>query len=146
LRGASAVESILRAFPDPELRVFVVWEPVLLSDWHAPGADAVARITDSRAAQFWDARHRLSTEIRRAGEANPTGVLGDHRLHGTIVWDFVALYTPGIRWDAAFPPARFAGAPVVRVADDLCRALAANSLQSFTQPTNALYRRPLLWN
>lgn len=109
---------------DPGLRVFVVWEPVLLTDWHAPGAGAVGRVPDARAQQFWDPKHLLSAEIRRAAQSNETGVLGARRLHGGIVWDFVALYPAGVLWDAAFPEAQFAGAPVVRVIDDFRRQLA----------------------
>ncbi len=136
----------MREVRDPDLRAFVVWEPVLLTDWHAPGKAVVARIPDARAVQFWDAPHALSKAIRSAAQSDPAAVLGEHRLHGSIIWDFVAVYPPSARWTGAFPAARFAGAPVVRVADDLRRALTPNSLQSFTPPTNWLYTRLLTWN
>jgi len=68
----------LRDANDPTLRVFVVWEPVLITDWHAPGAGAVARIPDARVTQFWDPRRSLSQAIRR----------------GRVVWDYVAIYPP----------------------------------------------------
>ncbi len=116
---------MLRDVRDPDMRVFVVWEPVLLTDWHAPGAQAVARVPDRRATQFWDPQHALSGEIRRAAESDPQRVLGEHRLRARVVWDFVALYPPGVRWTGAFPAARFAGAPVVRVIDDLHRQMIA---------------------
>jgi len=116
---------VLRDVRDPNLRVFVVWEPVLLTDWHAPGGGAVALIPDARAQQFWDPKHLLSAEIRRAAQSNETGVLGEHRLRAAVVWDFVALYPPGVRWSDAFPAAQFAGAPVVRVIDDFRRQLLA---------------------
>jgi hypothetical protein len=102
------------------VRVFVVWEPVLITDWHAPGAGAVGRIPDARVAQFWDPRHALSQAIRR----------------GRVVWDYVAIYPAGVRWGEAFP--KFSGragsrelgptgAPVVRpsfVIDDFIEAIA----------------------
>ncbi len=116
---------MLRDVRDPNVRVFVVWEPVLLTDWHAPGAGAVARVPDPRAVQFWDPGHLLSAEIRRAAESDPAGVLGNHRLRARVVWDFVALYPPGARWTTAFPAANFAGAPVVSVIDDFRRRLSA---------------------
>lgn len=119
------MESVLRGVRDPNVRAFVVWEPVLLTDWHAPGAGAVARVPDARAVQFWDAGHVLSGEIRRAAESDPRGVQGDHRLRARVVWDFVALYPPGVRWTAAFPAAAFAGAPVVSVIDEFRRQLSA---------------------
>lgn len=118
---------MLRTVRDPNLRVFVVWEPVLLTDWHAPGSGAVARIPDARARQFWDPKHLLSAEIRRAAQSNETGVLGERRMHAAVVWDFVALYPPGVRWTAAFPAAQFAGAPVVRVIDDFRQQLLAEA-------------------
>ena len=97
----------MRDANDPTLRVFVVWEPVLITDWHAPGAGAVARIPDARVTQFWDPRRSLSQAIRR----------------GRVVWDYVAIYPPGVRWSDAFPAPRFSGAPVVRVIDDFRRQL-----------------------
>jgi hypothetical protein len=115
---------VLNEVRNPGVRVYVIWEPVLITDWHAPGAGVLARIPDSRAVQYWDPRHLLSGEIRRAARSDETGVLGQRRLNGRIVWDFVAIYPPGVRWDAAFPPARFAGAPVVQVIEGFRRQLA----------------------
>jgi hypothetical protein len=102
----------LRAVHDPNVRVFVVWEPVLVTDWHAPGAGAVGRVPDARVTQFWDPRRALSQAIR----------------HGHIVWDYVAIYRPGVRWGDAFPTAQFSGAPVMRVIDDFRRQLSATGL------------------
>ena len=92
---------MLRDVHDPSVRVFVVWEPVLITDWHAPGARAVGRVPDARVAQFWDPRRSLSQAIRR----------------GRVVWDYVAVFPAGERWGDAFPAPRFSGAPVVRVID-----------------------------
>lgn len=91
------------------MRVFVIWEPVLFTDWHAPGAGAVSRVPDARVTQFWDARRALSQTIRP-----------DH-----IVWDYVALFPPGARWADTFPTPQFSGAPVVRVIGDFRAHLTA---------------------
>lgn len=101
---------------DPNLRVFVVWEPVLATDWHAPGAAAVARIPDPRASQFWDRQHLLSQEIRRAAASG--------QKQDGVVWDFIALFPPEARWTAAYPTAQFSGRTVVRVIDTVARALS----------------------
>ena len=98
---------MLRGIHDPNVRVFVVWEPVLVTDWHAPGAGAVGRVPDARVTQFWDPGHALSQAIRR----------------GRVVWDYVAIYPAGVRWGEAFPAPKFSGAPVVRVIDDFRRQL-----------------------
>ena len=103
---------MLRDNHDPSVRVFVVWEPVLITDWHAPGAGAVGRIPDARVAQFWDPRHALSQAIRR----------------GRVVWDYVAIYPAGVRWGEAYPAAKFSGAPVVQVVDDFRRELGVSGL------------------
>ena len=101
---------MLRDVRDPNVRVFVIWEPVLVTDWHAPGAGAVGRVPDARVTQFWDVRRALSGTMRRSG----------------VVWDYVAIFPPGVRWDAVFPAPQFSGAPVVRVIDDFRRRLMAN--------------------
>lgn len=92
---------MLRDVHDPNVRVFVVWEPVLITDWHAPSAGAVGRVPDARVAQFWDPRRSLSQAIRR----------------GRVVWDYVAVFPAGVVWASGFPAPRFSGAPVVRVID-----------------------------
>jgi hypothetical protein len=93
---------VLRDVDDPGVRVFVVWEPVLITDWHAPGAGALRRLPDARVTQFWDRERALSHAIRP-----------QH-----LVWDWVAVFPPGVRWGDAFPHPQFAGAPVVRVIED----------------------------
>lgn len=35
--GASAVEDVLRQNANPNIRVFVVWEPILPTDYSSPG-------------------------------------------------------------------------------------------------------------
>src|ERR1039457_6942182 len=67
----------------------------------AAGPWASETLPDARVAQFWDPRHSLSEAIRRAAQSNQAGVLGDQRLHGRVVWDFVAIYPAGVRWSDA---------------------------------------------
>jgi hypothetical protein len=98
------------------MKVFVVWEPVLASDWAPPGGAALARIPDPRAAQFWDRRHALSEAIRSAGDDR---VLGARRLKGSIVWDYVAVFPAGVRWEDRYPVPEYAGAPVLDLVEEL---------------------------
>ena len=95
--------------------MFVVWEPVLSTDWGPPNAAALARIGDPRVEQFWDRPRALSAAIRAAGDPR---VLGERRLKGDIVWDYVAVFPPGVRWDGRYPLPEYAGAPVLDIIDE----------------------------
>ena len=120
----------MKEFPTVRLRVLVVWEPVLPTDWAAPTTAVLARVADRRALQFWDKGRLVSEKILASGFPNP--------LDGPVVWDFVALYPPGVRWDGSFPPPRFSGAPVVRVMKGLREALHSYSSASTRDMRNAL--------
>ena len=92
--------------------MFVVWEPVLATDWAPPNRSAQARTGDPRVAQFWDRARALSTAIHAAGDDR---VFGQRRLKGETVWDYVAVFPPGVRWEARFPVPAYAGAPVLDI-------------------------------
>ena len=51
---------MLRSDPRRNIRVFVIWEPVLITDWRRPGVAHTAFVPDQRATHFWDSDHRLS--------------------------------------------------------------------------------------
>jgi hypothetical protein len=51
---------MLREINGQDVRVFVIWEPVLATDFTAPSTAALARIPDLRAAQYWDRNRALS--------------------------------------------------------------------------------------
>jgi hypothetical protein len=111
---------VLDGIPDAELRIFVVWQPVLRTDVAPPTSGVLGRITDPRAAQFWDRRCILSERIAAAAVEDPQNVLGQTSCSsGEVVWDWVAVYPPGVRWDDRYPQAAFAGAPVVGVMHDV---------------------------
>jgi len=91
---------VLNEFPGKPVRVFVVWEPVLPTDWGPPSTAALKRIPDVRAAQFWDKDRLISKSM------------GEHD-DKSIVWDHIAVYAPGAAWNQKSP--LFADGPVVRV-------------------------------
>jgi hypothetical protein len=109
----------LHEFENEPLTVFVVWEPILVTDSVGVKSAALARIPDRRAVQFWDKSHQLSTQMggpASFGSKSGAKILFDMDEY---VWDFVAVYAPGFRWkDSSRSPA-FAGAPVVKVIEDL---------------------------
>jgi hypothetical protein len=100
LQGASAIEEVLSEFSGKPIRAFVVWEPVLPTDWGAPSTSALRRISDSRTAQYWDKDRLVSKSM------------GEHDRK-SIVWDHIAVYAPGAKWHESQP--LFADGPVVRV-------------------------------
>jgi hypothetical protein len=100
LQGASAIEEVLNKFPGKPVRAFVVWEPVLATDWGAPSTTALKRISDGRAAQYWDKDRLVSRSM------------GEHDRK-SIVWDHIVVYAPGATWNQK--SALFSDGPVVKV-------------------------------
>jgi hypothetical protein len=119
LQGASAAEHMMREFAGKPLRVFVVWEPVLPTDWSSPSSAALNRISDLRVAQFWDKGRLISHSM------------GEHDRR-TIVWDYIAVYAAGVAWEDRPPKPVYQGKPVVQVTEHaraaLTQALQANQV------------------
>jgi hypothetical protein len=92
-------------------RIFVVWEPVLVTDWSSPSTATLGRISSTRAAQFWDKDRLVSQSM---GE----------RDRRSIVWDYVAVYPRGTVWEASPPEPLYSGGPVIRVIDEARSALS----------------------
>jgi hypothetical protein len=92
------------------VRVYVIWEPVLPSDLFAPSTFSLKRISDPRVSQYWDKPRLVSHSM---GETD----------HNSIVWDYVAVYEPGKLWDKAPPEAAYNGNPVVDVIDETRTAI-----------------------
>jgi hypothetical protein len=90
---------LLREISNQDVRVFVIWEPVLVTDLAAPSTAALARISDTRAAQYWDRKRALSH------------LMGEHN-RGTVVWDHIAVYAPGALWQDAPPKPVYSDHPV----------------------------------
>jgi hypothetical protein len=109
----------LHEFENAPLTVFVVWEPILVTDSVGVKSGALARIPDRRAVQFWDKGHQLSTQMGGPASFGPKSgakILFDMDEY---VWDFVAVYAPGFRWKDSSKSPAFAGAPVLKVIGDL---------------------------
>jgi hypothetical protein len=89
------------------LRVFVVWEPILPSDWSRPSRFVQRRILDSRAVQFWDKRHLVAKQLK----AHLSESQAASCSHSKILWDVVAVFPKDVMWNSA---PDFIGGPVVR--------------------------------
>ena len=111
----------LQAHPDEDLRVLVIWEPMLGSDNEAAARASATIFDDPRVLQFWDAERlsgiTYSTEVypqrmRQIAQAMPD----DHFMKGRFqnmqdvppqnvpMWDFAVFYPPGVQWTDT-PPA-----------------------------------------
>lgn len=107
----------MKEFAGKPIRVLVVWEPVLPTDWGAPATTALKRIADRRAIQYWDKGRLLSR------------ALGEHDRK-SVVWDHIAVYARGVIWKQAPPESQYAGGPVLDVIapsrEAIARALATS--------------------
>jgi hypothetical protein len=86
------------------MRVFVVWEPILTGDWRRPTTRTLARIPDSRAAQFWDQDHLIAEELRRAAESNARLPKPSCCVDHGHFWDMAAIFPPEVRANGTLPP------------------------------------------
>jgi hypothetical protein len=97
--------------------VFAVWEPILPTDWSAPGTSVLDRLNDHRVRQYWDPGHLLAAVIKRAattGQLHP-----DCCEHNGFFWDLTAAYAPGARWSDTLPEPVFLNGTVVQNAASL---------------------------
>lgn len=121
MRGSSAIERLLRATPAPKLQVFVVWEPILPTDWFTPTSGTLARISDPRAVQFWDHDHVVS---RLLSSALPAGQPTCCRRRGAL-WDDIVLFPADRRLGVASPS--WISGPIVDSTATLRQQLAASA-------------------
>ena len=96
------------------MRVLVVWEPILATDWRTPSGSTLARIADGRARQFWDTKHVVSSELKNRAGRTPPHPKPDCCIQKGLYWDEAILYPGGVNWKDA-PPSVFWNGPVVRI-------------------------------
>lgn len=102
-------EQVLERYPDADLRVYVVWLPVLPLDERFAVADVMV---DARASHFWDNDQLVSDDLAQAFGSE-----------GQLVWDAFSAFGPDAVWEER-PPAPLArGAPVVEEVGTLETAL-----------------------
>lgn len=87
------VQSVLDKVDSPEVRVYVVWEPILLTDREGAAREATGLIPDVRAAHFWAPDLTLAREFR--------GPLG---LEREAAWDVYLVYGRTSRWLSGSAP------------------------------------------
>jgi hypothetical protein len=101
--------------------VFAVWEPMLPTDLSAPTTGTLARLSDSRVRQYWDADHLLAKQLAhyaRSPQPEP-----DCCTRQDVLWDLMAIYPRGGQWTDKTPIASVFNGPIVDVIDALTKAL-----------------------
>lgn len=117
LQGASAVESMLQHYPHTRVTVFVIWEPILPTDWRKPGTSVLRRLSDTRVRQFWDSNHSVATILKNTGEAGKLHL--NCCRHRGVLWDVTAAYPPGLVWNDIPPVPVFFNGTVVQSVNQL---------------------------
>ena len=96
-----------------KLTVLVVWEPILPSDWSRPTRPVLGRIPDSRVIQFWDENHLIAKQLSAQLHTKEPSCC----RHSGTLWDLVALYPNGTRWNESEP--FYIDGPVYKVKGEL---------------------------
>ncbi len=125
--GSAALQKMLDTFDGP-VTVFAVWGPISDSD-PAPTARLLGNLTDKRVHQLWDPDHIISDEMRASELAHP----GSHPQARTrtnseptgIMFETVALFRPGARWDSTLPAADYLEVRLKAALPEVLRRLVA---------------------
>jgi len=113
---------VLKAHPAAAVRVLVVWEPVLPTDWGTPSPSLTSMVGDRRVVQFWDRERRLSSAMGGPGVVERLAKSAEVGFRmKDVIWDAAFVYPPGAHWGDA---AETLVAPVVEYSGNLARALA----------------------
>lgn len=105
------------------MRVLVVWEPILATDWRRPGAITLRRIPDRRARQFWDPHHLVAQQLTRIAKQKPGEPGPECCVRKGFHWDEAILFPPHLRWSEEPDPVFWNG-PVYRITASLDKALS----------------------
>jgi hypothetical protein len=114
------MEEMLKQNQSADVRVLVVWEPMLPTDWSKPSGRVQSRVPDPRVVQFWDKDHLVAKEMLQQ--------LSSPRVccqRNGIIWDVAAIYPKSLLWATSAPV--FFGGNVLDEADNVRQRLAAMS-------------------
>ncbi len=125
MRGSSVLQEMLDEMPQSEVRVFVVWQSILASDWTRPGGNILGRVRDTRARQYWDAENVFPQQLGERMRSDPTHPQPSCcETDDGVPWDLAAIYPSGARWEQSLPAATYIDGPVFSVKPELATALA----------------------
>jgi hypothetical protein len=110
VKGSSVVNAVLKRHPGSNVHVFVIWEPILPTDWNKPTSVVLHLLSDVRAEQMWDKQHLVADLVKESAGNSASGCC---KRNGTL-WDIIAVYPRGARWTDSLPAPEFFSGPVVR--------------------------------
>lgn len=117
LKGTRVAQDVLERHAGKAITVFVVWLPILPTDWGEPGSSVMSRMPDARVRQYWDKNHLVADAIRAAGEARRQ--YPECCYEGDVWWDLMAVYRPGPRWEDLLPEAALVNGTIEDAAPQL---------------------------
>jgi hypothetical protein len=104
------------------MRVLVVWEPILATDWRSPSGSTLARIPDRRVRQFWDPKHVVTRKLNEIAMQKPPQPEPSCCIQQGFYWDQAILYAPHEHWKDE-PTSLFWNGPVARIISGLEKTL-----------------------
>jgi hypothetical protein len=131
---------VLERYASTPTDVFVVWEPILATDFSRPARWALSSVPDRRARQYWDPQHLIAKRL--AADARPPQPAHECCTHGDILWDLIAVYRPGATWTERMPPAVVFNGPVVDVTESVEAVMRSSKAVGTRGPVG--FGRPLL--
>lgn len=107
--GSAALQAMLETLPTP-VSVFAVWEPIAAVD-APPTSHMLGNLKAPHVHQLWDPAHVISDEMRAAELAHPSSPpqarTRTDSLPDGIMYDTMAVFAPGARWEATLPGADY---------------------------------------
>ncbi|HEV7505649.1 MAG TPA: hypothetical protein VGS07_12105 [Thermoanaerobaculia bacterium] len=98
LEAAREVGGVLNGIAGDQVRVLVVWLPLLSKDDYELAKTAAASLTDRRAAHFWDPARVLALEY-----GNSLALPQEYKYKFAV--DVFLIFDPGTLWSATSVPA-----------------------------------------
>ncbi|MBI4850656.1 MAG: hypothetical protein HY819_02400 [Acidobacteria bacterium] len=87
-------KKVLKTIKDPNLRVYVVWLPILRKDNEGRVPKAAATVSDIRATNYWDGEKKLARDFAETLEFTDKS---------QPAWDIYLVYGKDTKWETTAP-------------------------------------------
>ena len=117
-------ETTLAKVNDPNLRVYVVWTPMLAPDFEFTVKRATTRVPDVRASHYWDREGQLSKALAPVLQMSS----------GAKAWDVYLVYGRDAEWKET-PPTPFSFMDKIGLGHDLDGDKLASEVKTLLEGT-----------